>query len=343
MAGRSAHLVGSLPGDSAEQAMGDALHRLGPRLQSLPDGETGARRNWIIHIIESLRTHPDLELVKDGDWSDYDRLPRFRVRRGHRLYGASLDFGHVDAVRENLSVFQALSGSSGSGELSFQVGIPGDLDMAMFSLGPAGALRHRRAFSEATLNEITRIHALTGGGAVFQLEVPAELVFVAGAPGRGQPAVAWVLARQIAALVRGAPAGTRFGVHLCLGDMNHRALGRMTDATPLVALTNALARSWPFDRPLEFIHAPFAAADEPPPTQLAFYRPLTDLSLPRDVRFVAGIAHEEQPLADQLRIRTLIDDAVGSTVDISTSCGLGRREPDAAYAALDRISELCEG
>jgi hypothetical protein len=339
--GRSAHLVGSLPGDSAEHAMTDALARLGPRLRSLPDGETGDRRNWIIHIIESLRTHPDLELVKDGDWSDYDRLPRFRVRSGHRLYGASLDFGHVDAVLENLPVFQALRGSSGAEELSFQVGIPGDLDMAMFSLGPTGALRHRRAFSEATLNEITRIHALTDGAAVFQLEVPAELVFVAGAPSRGQSAVAWVLARQIAALVRGAPTGTRFGVHLCLGDMNHRALGRMTDAAPLVALTNALARSWPHDRPLEFVHAPFAAAEEPPPTDTAFYAPLSDLSLPRGIRFVAGIAHEDQPLADQLRIRGVVDDQVGSTVDISTSCGLGRREPDAAHAALDRINELC--
>ena len=37
----------------------------------------------------------------------------------------------------------------------------------------------------------------------------------------------------------------------------------------------------------------------------------------------------------------MIDAAVGQPVDISTSCGLGRRDADAAAAALDRIAELC--
>ncbi len=52
----SAHLVGSLPGVDAEDAMDAALGHLAPHLRSLPDGETGDRRNWIIHIIEALRT-----------------------------------------------------------------------------------------------------------------------------------------------------------------------------------------------------------------------------------------------------------------------------------------------
>lgn len=50
-----------------------ALDVLGPYLRTLPDGETGERRNWIISIVEGLRAHPDLELRKPGDWSDYDR------------------------------------------------------------------------------------------------------------------------------------------------------------------------------------------------------------------------------------------------------------------------------
>ena len=39
-------------------------------------------------------------------------------------------------------------------------------------------------------------------------------------------------------------------------------------------------------------------------------------------------------------IRQMIEDAVGHPVDVSTSCGLGRREPDAAMAAMDRIKLL---
>ncbi len=338
---RSAHLVGSLPGDSAEDAMGLALDRLGPLLRSLPDGETGDRRNWIISIIESFRGHPDLELEHDGDWSDYDAIPRFRVRKGHRLLGASLDFGHVQAATASLPVFELLRSKGQYEDLSFQVGVPGDFDMAMFTLGPVAALRQQRAFTEATLAEVRRVHALTEGQAVFQIEIPAELVLLAKAPGPAQPAMARVLGRRISALAAGAAPGTRFGIHLCLGDMNHRALGRMADATPLVLLSNAIAKAWPQDRRLEFVHAPFAAADDPPPVEEPFYAPLYRLALPYGTRFIAGIAHEDQTIEQQRQIRSVIDRAVGRPVALSHACGLGRREPDAAKAALDRLAELC--
>jgi hypothetical protein len=38
---RRAHLVGSIPAGSAEEAMRLAVKRLGPELEYLPDGETG--------------------------------------------------------------------------------------------------------------------------------------------------------------------------------------------------------------------------------------------------------------------------------------------------------------
>jgi len=52
---------GQSPGDDTNDAMHLAVTHLGSRLRSLPDGETGHRHNWIIHIIEGMRSHPDLE------------------------------------------------------------------------------------------------------------------------------------------------------------------------------------------------------------------------------------------------------------------------------------------
>ena len=342
MAERAAHLVGSLPGESALDAMTRVIERLGPMLRSLPDGETGDRRNWIINSIESLRSHPDLELVREGDWSDYDKVPRFRIRRGHQLSGATLDLGHVGAAAASLSVFEEAKSLGLSDDVVFQVGVPGDFDMAMFSLGPVGALRHKRPFTEATVADVRRVNLLAEGKAVFQIEIPAELVLLARMPRFLRPFIARMLAKQVAAIAAATDPGTRFGIHLCLGDMNHRALGRITDSRPLVLLTNALVKAWPADRPLEFVHAPFAAADDPPPADERFYAPLSGMVLPTSTRFIAGIAHEGQSLEDQLRIRGWIDRAVGRSVDISTSCGLGRRDEDAAMAALDRIKELCQ-
>lgn len=338
---RRAHLVGSLPGGSAAEAMGTAMDLVGPHLSSLPDGETGIRRNWIISIIDGLRSHPDLELAEDGDWSDYDRTPTLKVRRGHRLLGASLDFGHVAAVEASRPAFERICEERTRPDLDFLVGIPGDLDMALFALGPVGGLRHRRAFTEATVAEIAAIHRLLGDTAIFQLEVPAELTALGRLPGPARAGMARLLGRGVAALAAGSPPGARFGLHLCLGDMNHKAYGRLRDTRPLVQLTNAVLAAWPAGRPLEFVHAPLAHADEPPSTAAAFYGPLTGLRLPEHTRFVAGFAHEDQPLAVQRELLATIERYVGRPVDVATSCGLGRRDEAAARRALERTAELC--
>lgn len=339
---RDAHLVGSLPGQTPATAMATALDILGPHLRSLPDGETGERRNWILSIVEGLRAHPDLNLRKPGDWSDYDKTPQLKIRKGRRLYGASLDFGHVAAVRESFPQFEAARTAAGRTDLAFQQGVPGDFDLAMFTLGPIGALRHRRAFTEATLGEIRDVSRITGLQTLFQIEVPAELVLLAKAPAPARPALAAVLAKTISGLAAGAAEGTRFAVHLCLGDMNNRAFGTMTDVGPLVLLANAIMRSWPAERPLELLHAPFAAADHPATTDPAFYAPLRQLNLPGTVRFAAGFAHESQSLTDQRLIRTVIDDLLQQQVVIASACGLGRRTEAAGRAVLERTAELCQ-
>lgn len=341
MSERHAHLVGSLPGETPEQAMGLAVELLGPHLLTLPDGETGERRNWVVSIVEGLRDHPDLERATDGDWSDYDKTPRLRIRKGHRLFGASLDFGHVAAAQRSLPAFQQARAALSPRPLAYQAGVPGDFDLAMFTLGPSGALRHRRAFTEATLWEIRRVREITGEDTVFQIEVPAELVMVARAPAPGRAAAAAAMSRGIVALAAGSPEGTRFGIHLCLGDMNNKALGRMSDVAPIVTLANAIASRWPTGRSLEYVHAPFAAADQPAPLDPAFYAPLSSLQLPGGTRFAAGFAHESQDLPDQLQILDLIDSGVGHPVDIAAACGLGRRTPEAGRAVLERIAELC--
>lgn len=320
-----------------------AMATLGPQLRSLPDGETGERRNWIISIIEGLRTHADLELTREGDWSDYDQTPKLKVRRGHKLVGASMDFGHVAAVEASRPAFDEVRRDSGRADLDYLVGIPGDFDMAMFTLGPVAAMRHRRAFTEATVAAITRIQGILGNQALFQIEVPIELILLTKLPTPAHPFLARLFGKWVAALAAASPEGARFGVHLCLGDMNHRAYGRMKDVGPLVSLTRAIIAAWPHGRPLEFVHAPFAAAEDPPVTDESFYAPLASLELPDETRFIAGFAHEEQSLDEQRRVLAVIEKLLGRPVDISSSCGLGRRDAEAARLTLERTAELCAG
>lgn len=337
---RGALLVGSVPADSAEEAISLALGKLGGRLHSMSDGETGERRNWIIHIIEALRAHPDFELAKEGDWSDYDRTPRFRLATGKRLSAAALDLGYVAAFRANYPTLKALREEHGLPGLAYQVGIPGDLDLTLFVFGPGGILTRRGPFTEATVREITAIHREAGDDVVFQIEVPAELVFVAQMPPPLRPLVARYMAGGICRLAKLSPSGSRFGVHLCLGDMNHRALARMADVGPVVLMANAIARRWPAGRRLEYVHAPFAAANIPPVLDERWYAPLSKLALPSETRFVAGCIHEDLAVEDQRALIQLIERRLGTRVDLATACGLGRRDRAGAVATIDRIVEV---
>lgn len=160
-------------------------------------------------------------------------------------------------------------------------------------------------------------------------------MLLAKAPAPARPALAKVLARPIIALAAASPEGTRFGVHLCLGDMNNRALGTMDDVTPLVLLANAILAGWPDGRRLGILHPRFAAADHPATTDPQFYAPLTSLNLPAGVRFAAGFAHEAQSLTDQVAIRSMIDDLLHREVAIAAACGLGRRPRADARAVLE--------
>lgn len=334
-------LVGSIPAGSAEEAMTLAMREVGPYLRYIPDGETGERDRWVVSIINSLRSHPDLEVRKEGNWSNYKDQLNFAVRKGHTLTGESLDFGHVAAYQDSWPVFERLREEFHRPDLVFQVGIPGDFDMALFALGLTGPFRHRRPFTEATVREIEQIYASAGDEVLFQIEVPAELVFVTQVPRSVQPVMAAWLGGIVANLARRAPQGARFGVHLCLGDLGHKALGTLRDATPLVRLTEAIIRRWPTEHPLEYVHAPLAAGEEPPVLDASFYRPLGSLRLPAATRFVAGLLHEARSLDELHQILAQLDSLLGQPVDVAASCGLARRGADAAITVMRQSAELC--
>ena len=323
-----------------------ALSRLAPHLRTLSDGETGPRSWWIRAILDRLRDHPDLELVRDGDYSSYERTPQWRVRDGHQLTADSLEPYLVmdDAFRASYPLFHELRDAYECPDLDFQVGIPLHLDLAVDAFGEAGfSPALYEPCLEATARQIRSIHAQSQGDVVFQLEMPVPLIAIAGTSAAGQPGAAAQMAQRICDLPRRVEEGTRFGVHLCLGDMNHKALGHMRDVRPLVLLSNELPRRWPAALPLEYIHAPFAAAEEPPTFDEAFYTPLRELDLPGEIRFVAGCVHERLSLEEERRLLALIEGLAGRQVDLAAACGLARR-PDIAQAwdAMEKSAALVD-
>jgi hypothetical protein len=335
--------VGTIPADSAALALKLVTDTVGDHTTDwLPDGETGDRKNWVGRLVEHLRDHPDLELAKEGDWSDYESTPGFRVKKGHGFDHVELDY--YEYFEESWPQFQEVRSTLGRPDLALQIGIPGPLDVAFaaFGFNPLRGMSNVRPFEDATAVEVAKIHAVAGEEVVYQLELPIEVEVANRIPKPLRRAGAIWLARKVLRVVRRSPHGTRWGFHLCVGDMNNEAFSRLEDTTTLVLLANALLERFPAGRRLEFLHLPLAHGSEPPTDDEAFYRPLGDLKAPAGVRVVAGFAHEKQSLEEQLDLRALIERLVGRPVDVAASCGLGRRDLDAAGSNLKLSRSLVE-
>jgi hypothetical protein len=108
-----------------------------------------------------------------------------------------------------------------------------------------------------------------------------------------------------------------------------------------VTLANEMAKQWPDGRPLEYVHAPFAAAEKPGSLDPSWYEPLADLDLSSTMRFVAGFVHEDLSVDELRDVQALIESNVGHEVDVAATCGLGRRpSDDQAWDAIDKTIAL---
>lgn len=343
---RRAHLVGTWPGRDPEHAMEAALKSLAPYLVCITDGETGDRNIWGAASIDSFRVNPDVTLVRDGNWTaGYEDTAQFRVREGVTLDPDNIRLGYALAFQRSFHAFTVLRERCGRPDLRFQVGIPTGLDLAFLTFGQAAFEDASivEACTVATVREIEKVYAEAGDDVVFQLETPMALIAVAMAPSDERQAVTEQMARMVSDLAGRAPASARFGIHLCLGDLQHKAFAEMSDAEPLVLVANALAEYWPDGRPLDFIHAPFAAADEPPIPDVSFYESLRNLRLPDEVRFIAGFLHERLDHQAHKELLDRIEELVGRKVDIAAACGLGRRAtPEDAFEAMRETRALIE-
>ena len=339
---RKTLLVGSIPAGETAEAVALALDELGPRLISIPDGETGSRSQWVATIIDGLRTDPAVVLKRDGGWSNYRDRPHHALRRGARMDPAALDLGYHRAFCESRPVVDALCTQHGMPGAVYQVGVASGFDLALFAFGPVGALRQKKVFNTAAAREISAITKNVGNDVVFQIELPAEMVLVARTPRLLRPVVARWMAAVSVELARMACPGTRFGVHLCFGDLGNRSLLRLRrDCAGAVELANAIVAAWPSSATLEYVPIPLAAGNEQPAMHASYYAPLSKLSLPPSSRLIAGFVHENLSQVQLQQVLELVESAAGRTVDVASACGLGRRDPQVARHIMRASAMLC--
>jgi hypothetical protein len=161
----------------------------------------------------------------------------------------------------------------------------------------------------------------TNNDVIFQIEAVIPLGMAVGMPGF----MTSLLVHLVVSLAAKLPEGASVGVHLCLGDLNHKSSTKLV-LKKIASYSNIMVKKWPQGRPLTYVHFPLAEAATPPPTDPDFYTTLSLVELPEETRFIAGFVHEGQDDSEHVGILNAVETAVERTVDVACSCGLGRRD-----------------
>ena len=185
-------LVGSIPGDTAEEVLRACGRGVGECVTSLPDGETGYRRMWIHFLaVETYHGHPVLETIQqprqvEGEESwfsrDYDEEGwLFKVKDGID----AIRFDHLGYAAEAKKSYQDFctlrdKGAIPSG-VKFQVSLP------LTESGIRSFLTSTRdfdlmwiAYEEAMARELAAlVDAIPADDLVIQWDICVEVFAVA--------------------------------------------------------------------------------------------------------------------------------------------------------------------
>jgi hypothetical protein len=342
-------IVGSVPLADAEAVFRAIATALGDRVRRIPDGETGARINWIESQAPVFDRHPMFELApqdeaKDFDWRNRQAGEKWKLKPWHVLKpgvdAQSLQFGplgYAQAAIESYGVFSRLKSEQViPAACRFQVSLPTPYNVIDQRIAPAQRLAVEPAYERRMLQDVDEMAAaIPAAELAIQWDTAHEIQNLDG----GRPH--WFDNPEqgiIDRLVRvGAhiPHGVELGYHLCYGDFAHKHFIEPKDMGTLVRVANALAAD--VRRPIDWIHmpVPINRSDD------AYFAPLKSLKLQPATRLYLGLIHFTDGVEGSRRrlaaARKVIDD-----FGLATECGFGRRAPETLPQLLRIHAEVAD-
>ncbi|MQA16556.1 MAG: hypothetical protein GEV09_21185 [Pseudonocardiaceae bacterium] len=326
------HFVGTIPLTDAEEVFRTTAELVGDRVRRLPDGETGARKDWVWIQVPILQRHPDLEQTP-VEVPGVGTLTLMSPRPGVDPDALDLgDIGYAGFARESYARFRALKQQGVIAEhVRFQVDLPTPIAITSISARPDAAPAIEAAYRRALPHELDQITAhVPHDELAVQWDVCLELLMV-----EGHPIVApWFDAvwdgvlERMATLGGAVPAGVELGIHLCYGDYQHERSVELDDARSLVRLANALTEAIP--RPIDFLHLPVREDVD----AARYLAPLADLRLASQTELYLGLITDRDGLTEALGRIAQARNHI-PRFGIATECGMGRTPADVVPTLLE--------
>jgi len=348
--GRNIHLVGSVPMANAEAVFETVSTALGRRIKRIPDGETGARGDWITWLEPVFANHPAFQ--KSGEFfrvhASGTGRQRFTVRPGFAPQHVRFDnLFYADIANESYGIFKRLKDAGKiSADMKFQVDLVPAHSVIWLFLIDALHAPIDPIYNDAVKREIDKIAAaIPHDELAIQFDV-ASAVFArlerneASSYGRTKAQMQEMFSTIVADLGNRVPADIDLLYHLCYGDSNHRHVVEPTDMADMVEFANRVSQQ--IERPLQLVHMPVPRnrADD------AYFAPLKRLKLRPETELCLGLVHYSDGVAGTTQRLATAKKHVGEkyvgTFSIATECGLARRDPRTISELLRIHAEVAD-
>jgi methionine synthase II (cobalamin-independent) len=343
MTGYDVHFVGSIPLKDARDVFTTIGRQFGPRLQRLPDGETGERLQWLGWIEPVFAQNPALEATGESSRVHERSTPRplHRVRPG--ISAADVKLSRLRIAETALASYRDFAELKAAGTIPancrFQVSIANPVSVVHRFVAEADQDAIVAAYERAMLGEIAAFAAaIPHDQLAVQFDV-AQHVFTpleTGSANRFGQTRGQMLEAYSAHAIRwgdAVPAGVELLYHLCYGDNAHRHAVEPASLAVQVDFANALCAG--IGRTIEVIHmsVPRDRDDD------AYFEPLRRLRLRPETRIALGLIHYTDGVAGtRRRIATAekyLDDFL-----VATECGLARRPRETIQGLLRIHAEV---
>lgn len=336
---RKIHLVGSVPlADSAAvfEMVGSVL---GPRIERIPDGETGERIGWIRWQEKVASGHPDLEKEAAPTVTDTGATrQRHRPRAG--VAAESIRFGPLGYAAAAIASYRDFRRLKDAGRIAtkirFLVSLPTPLAFFRNFISEDVQPVLERAYERRMLQELDEIAATVPAGELaIQWDAAFEMIIIDKGIRTWMGDSRQAFADRLIRLGEAVPAGVDLAYHLCYGDIGHKHSVEPTTTASLVDLSNRVAAG--IGRPIQLIHMPVPRARH----DAAYFEPLGDLRLKPATELYLGLVHFTDGAEGTLRRMATADRHVRN-YGISTECGFGRRPPETIAPLLRLHAELAD-
>ena len=324
--------MGSSPLESTEAFLTTTSSALAHRLHRMPDGETGARSNFVAW------QHPNLPIeIIQPRWGGQ---PSAESRAKSYTLEDIKPTGYDDQAIASYAIFRKLKAEGKiPPRVRFQVCLPTPLSVVRGFVEDDGVCAHiDPLYEQRILQAVHNIQDRVPPSELsIQWDLPTEIAILEHEQGNmddryWKPYFSPVKDGILQRLVRLAGVvspDAEMGYHLCYGDFGHEHFVQPSDMSLLVDLANAIAENVSPLHRIAYFHMPVPKnrRDE------RYFSPLEDLEL-HGARLFLGVvhAHDEHGTRERLDVARTFYPAIAG---VGTECGMGRTPKEDLGSILD--------